>query len=284
MKATRFVVLALVSGSACAQSLEDGLYELSEQETAQSIVVENGSRYWLKERLDVALQENSVTALENSNERFQVTLRYPSDSLSDFSVVDLLSSNDGSSRFPRLALVIDDTRYLSDGSAGGNGQAAVFFYLSGADNAERVAEYFGTEVQYRSHPGHKLSVRFSPREQAVKLGDSVTVVLEITNVGDDSFRFDYGQRLPFRFFGTRRTGETIMRKRWPLRANDISTLRSVQPGETVSIEANIDNWLELEQPGVYYVLGSYRMEFVGAGPQAIWSEFVSDEFVVTVEP
>jgi hypothetical protein len=284
MSATRVIALSLFSGGVFAQPYEDGLYELSNQDTAQPVFSQNGTLHWLGEKLEVPLDENSVFALDNNNEVFQVTLRYPSDTLPDFSVQHLLSSG---VTFPRLALMIDDVPYISTESGGGDSQATVFIYLSGAENAEHVAEYFGTEVVYRYHPGHRPLVRFSPQEQTIKLGGAVPIVVEITNVGETSFMFINATRLPFRFSATRE-GESVSRTGWPVRTNDISTFPTLRPGETHRIEANVANWLEFDQPGSYYVFGSYRLEVLGSdlpiALRTIWSEFVSGDFVVTVEP
>lgn len=286
MSAIRALTFSVVCATALAQPQENGLFEISDEETATPVYSEDGDRYWLADKLDVALDENSVFSLNNINDRFQVTLRYASDALPEvFSAQDLLSSDFLSSR---LALLVDGMTLISDGVGGGNGQVTVFFHLSGAESAERVAEHFGTEVQYRYHPGHQISVRFAPEEQTVKLGDRVLVTLEISNIGQDAFTFSNGATLPFRFSARRLSGDAVQHNIFPLRANGMSSFSTLRPGETATIGANVANWIEFDQPDLYYVFGSYRMRFLGAGlpigPRTIWSEYVSGDFTVTVEP
>ncbi len=149
MKAFRFIALTIFSGTAVAQSVEDGLYELSDKETERAVVSIDGASHWLGKRFEITLDEKLVVSLDNDNERFQLTLRYRSDSIENISVARLLESGEASAQFPRLVLVIDDTRYVNSGSSIGSGQEAAFFYIAGAENAERVAAFFGTEVRYR---------------------------------------------------------------------------------------------------------------------------------------
>ena len=140
------------------------------------------------------------------------------------------------------------------------------------------------------HPGHKMQVTFSPVKEPFALGEPVTVVLKITNIGQSDFMFIRGGRQrgarDNQFGFTAQAGDRMLPDIGnPVHYGGLGSFVTVKPKETVEIPVDLKKWFAFDREGIFELRGTCFMKFcdpVTETSSVIWEDFACAEFVITI--
>jgi hypothetical protein len=247
--------MLLVLGLACAALAEapaDGMYLRSDAADANKAKATNGRDVGIGEKCSYEIKDGRLTSRDNQNREFSLSLKTPF-----AKELDAI----------RHVLVVKGKAY---GQSSSGSEANTFswldFQVSGKDNADAVAAFFGIKPELRVHPGHQLAVTFVPSQKEFDSAGPKTVTLRIENVGAKSVFFQVGGRNR-----AARDNQFVFRatngdKALPDIGADnhfggLSTIRELKPGEVFEQGVDLAKWFALEKPGTYFVHGSWLLEF-----------------------
>lgn len=262
---------ALVSPAAvagppvAAENAADGFYSLR-----------GGADRLLGPRQELDIRAAELISLDNLNTEFRlrVTLAY-----------------DEALHASWLVLVVAGFSYDQTGSGSGQELSTLGFSVSGAEDAERVARFLQAPIHYRRHPGHRLEVSFSPVGNEFSRGEEILAVFAITNVGDDAVVFRVGGRSRGSardnqyLFCARLHGKQVEDIGSSTHLGGISTLRTLEPGETFEDRVDLGSWFRFAEPGTYEIHGAFFLDLHDRGTRSrtVWEDYASADFTVTVE-
>jgi hypothetical protein len=165
----------------------------------------------------------------------------------------------------------------------------------GAEAAKAVEQRLKIAARRRSHPGHHLLTTWKPAKPSYRVGEPVTLQLQIKNVGDKPVTFRVGgqQRGPrdnqFRFLAYRSGGygKAIPDSGDPTNFGGLAGWQDLKPGEVFSRDVDLSHWFKFTEPDSYRITGLYELELF-AKPDAsygnrIWEDFAIGECTVYVE-
>ena len=157
--------------------LKNGLYWVSNDPSGIKGTTQDGQSEVVGKKCEFKISESRVSSQSNANDQFYLYATTPIDP-----------------KLPELHTVIvcDGTVFRQDSSGSDQKSFSIGFQILGRDKAEAVAKLFGVPVQLRHHPGHCISVSFTPEKNSYKPGEEVTVKMRIENVGDTTFSFRKG--------------------------------------------------------------------------------------------
>jgi hypothetical protein len=265
--------------------LEDGIYIWVVDGPGQRVTRNDGAQVVLVRRVGDKFGKAALRSVANDNTRFQMDLREAGP----------LKGIDGA----LLALVVDGIclPVYSQSDPNPDGTLNLGVQLYGEKVAERVAERLRIKPQLRKHPGHRFVVRWTPERESYQVGESVTLRLEIRNVGEVPFTFRVGgqQRGPrdnqFRFLAYRGSGHgrAVHDIGDPVNFGGISTNHTLKKGETFTKTVGLDKWFALLEPDSYRVTGLYELDLLDPNDQAgfgrtIWNDLAAGDCVVRVIP
>lgn len=263
----------LVCSTALGQTVPDGFYLLTSDASAPSLPARNGGSIRVGIPQDVRVQRSHLYAMDNANSQFYLAIWVTPTS----PAID-----------SPFALVVSGHAYRSGG--GTRGYDTVNFIIDEAANAELVAHFVGTTIEYRRHPKHEFLVEFIPTEAQFGIGDEVRAKLRITNVGSNTVAFMQGGRNR----GTRDNQYVFSALLFGRGVQDIGSninhgglggKRVLAPGEVFEDEISLSKWFAFDQPGYYEIHGSYFLDFLdpdSEGFQNIWLDYVSADFSVRI--
>jgi len=188
------------------------------------------------------------------------------------------------------------------------GNKTIHFHSQGVDKAGRftsmettvddpeavtqIAKHFHTKIIKRRHPGHRMLVEFIPDKTEFASGESVTVKLRITNIGERDFAFMQGgrQRGPrdnqFAFSAELVGNRMVSDTGDPRNDGGLGLGAPLKPGQTEEINVDLTKWFNFQESGEYNLRGSYYMEFIDPSakhPYTIWEDFACAEFKVRIK-
>jgi hypothetical protein len=276
MKAMGLCLFLFVAGAARGQTLADGFYRLSGDESARSVLSQGGKRLLLGRTQELAIERNEIFSEDNANSQFWVTVAVPYDP-------NLNASS--------LVLVVANRGYPSAGGGSSPGISQIDFRVSGASSALDVSRYLNTPIVYRRHPAHQLLVSFAPTKERFQIGDEVKVELRITNIGANTIAFlqggQYrGSRDNQYAFSARLLGWQIRDIGTSSHHGGIGVKRTLAPDEVFEAEISLGKWFSFDEVGRYEVHGSYYLSFLdpdGESFRPIWTDYVSSDFVVNID-
>jgi hypothetical protein len=288
--ATLALVLLLGSVSAAAPSKvieppEDGVYVYYTDRAGRLIIRNDGARVVLGPRVATKFGKATLRSVKNDNSQVRLDLKdvgpvASTDSTSFLVIVDGIVV----AAWSRSDLHPDRTLDLSCS-------------IYGEEAAEKVAARLKTPLKKRRHPGHQLEVRWRSEKESYTVGEPVTLKMELTNRGRQSFTFRVGgqQRGPrdnqFRFLAYRSYGggKAVPDTGDPTNFGGISSFRTLKPGESFNATVALDKWFRFTQPDHYRVTGMYGLELHEFTPpdvfgEAIWDELATGDCIVKVVP
>jgi len=266
-----------------ATGIEDGFYIKSDDGSGQTVTNQDGEALQIGHKHPQPIIKATITSEDNANTRYEVRVTIPAD---------------GQTSRPLDVLAVAGNVYPRNGWGSGGPSAELMFPLSGAENAEAVAKYFGVPVMYRKHPGYNLAVAFVASKPEFVAGEEVTVTMRIQNVGSNAFSFQQGGRNraardnQYNFvarFGDKQVEDIGT----TMNFGGLSSDRVVNPRETFTNTVVLNKWFAFDQPGTYHVMGSYYLAFkllnelgspVQPSWQPIWEDYATGEFNVKIVP
>lgn len=254
---------------------EDGLFAIAESEAARKATTTDGYVFGVGERLTHKVQDAILTSRDNSNREYALQVRFP-----------FLKSLEST----RFVLVMGDVAFRQSGSGSeADKWSSLNFQISGRENADAVAAYFGIKPRLRVHPGHRLAVSFVPAAKEFGREGEKTVTLRIENVGEKSVWFQVGGR-----------NRALRDNQFVFRATDgdkalpdigsdqhfggISTIRELKPGEVFEHPVDLAKWFAFEKPGTWFVHGSWHLDFFESTKysEPVWEDWATAEFQVRI--
>jgi hypothetical protein len=278
MKACTATILLLISTSALrALQPEDGIYLRSLDDSAPSVMGQDGHKLFLGARQNLKIRKSGLFSQNNANTRFSLDVSVPYD------------ERIGPSSY---ILIVAGTAYRQ--TSGGSSQkqvSSLYFHISGEENAKRISEYVKTPVLYRRHPHHALLVSFIPSSQDFSVGDEVTATLQIANVGTNTFAFMKGGRNRAArdnqyVFSARFGGKQVEDIGTSYHHGGLAAKRVLKPGDIFEDSISLSHWFEFGEVGMYEIYGSYYLGFVDPDDDSfrtVWEDYVSDVFHVSIK-
>lgn len=265
------------SGTAYGQAVPDGFYLLSNDSSAPSVPARNGEQILVGLAQEIRVMRSVLYSEDNANSRF---------------ILNIWISHAALAAAPSMpfALVVSGRAYVSGGGSSSD-DVPVDFRISGGENAEQVARYLDTTVNYRRHPKHELLVEFIPRKERFRIGDEVRVKLRVTNVGNNAVSFlkggrNRGVRDNQYAFSAWLFGRQVRDIGSNIDHGGIGVMRVLAPGEVFADEVSLNMWFSFDQPGRYEVHGSYLLDFSDPDGESfgiMWTDYVSADFTVRID-
>jgi hypothetical protein len=214
---------------------------------------------------------------KNENDRFYLAVTIPYD------------ASLGPSSY---LLLVDGTWYRQVASGSSKKEtSSLGFNVAGEGKAKQVADYFGTSLRYRRHPGHHLQVSFITAKQEFETGEEVIVTLKITNVGPNAVSFMKGGRNRAArdnqyIFSARYRGIQVEDVGSSYHLGGLASRRLLRPGGVFEDQVKLNKWFSFKEAGMYEVHGSYYLDFQNPEDDSwktIWEDYVSADFIVTIK-
>jgi hypothetical protein len=272
-------------GAAINGKLEDGIYIWVADGPGRRVRRNDGAEVVLVRRVG-GFGKVSLRSLANDNSRFQLNLRNAG------------PLPEGEAGAP-LAVVIDGVCQAAFGQSDLHPDRTLDMgvILVGEKVAEKVAARLKIKPASRKHPGHRFVARWSSEKESYQPGETVTLKLEVRNVGEAPFTFRVGgqQRGPrdnqYRFLAYRGggAGRAVHDVGDPVNFGGIGSNRTLKPGETFTAKVALDKWFTFVDPDVYRVTGLFQLELYDPDEQGgfgrpIWDDFAVGDCLVRVLP
>lgn len=274
--------------SRSAESLSDGIYAVHYEDQGKQgkkIRRTDGGEVILAERLTDRFGEAGMFSVSNDNTRFALDLKRA-------------GPIPAKRTAPYFVAILDGYVMGIASHSDPHPDATMDFGVQvfGEEAAKAVEQRLKIEARRRSHPGHRLLTTWKPAKPSYRVGEPVTLQLQIKNVGDEpvSFRVGGQQRGPrdnqFRFLAYRAGGygKAISDSGDPTNFGGISGWQDLKPGDVFSREVNLSHWFNFTEPDSYRITGLYELELFDLKPDAshgntIWEDFGIGECVLYVE-
>jgi RNA polymerase sigma factor (sigma-70 family) len=260
---------------------EDGIYIWVEDGPGRRVRRDDGAEVVLVQRLGGDFGKASLRSVANDNSQFQLDLKGAGP-----------LAGEG-----RLAVVLDGVclGVFSQSDPHPDRTLDLACYVHGERVAERIAVRLKIEPGLRKHPGHRIVTRWTPEKESYGVGESVTLKLEIRNVGEAPLTFFVGgqQRGPrdnqYRFLARRGSGHgrAVHDVGDPTNFGGIGSYRMLKPGETFTAKIALDKWFSFVEPDVYRVTGLFQLQLYNANDREgigrpIWHDFAVGDCLVRV--
>jgi hypothetical protein len=273
----------LLAGSAAADELSSGAYELASEGPGREIdrSDEGGGSVFLKDRCTDRLGKAKLISRANDNSLFDLKL-------------------DGAGPFPKgadkrhLAIVVAGRcfPFWSHSDPRPDGTMELGATVEGEEIAKQVAAELGIKPILRTHPGHRVVVTFKPEKKKYRVGEAVTLVMTIRNAGDQPVSFEDGgmqrgarnNQFGFTAFHNSGFGRALPDTGDPRHFGGPSGRPTLKPGEAFTKTIGLGDWFKFDEPDSYRILGTYRLAISDAELTApvLWDDFATAECTVYV--
>ena len=241
---------------ASAQDIKSGLYAVTRDPIGIKVKLHSGGTVTLGRLLAIEIGSAKVTAVNNDNTEFHLHLEG----------VEPLAKRAEESR---LALHVAGEYLLVTGqprSKRGRLQASAQF--GGRATAEKIAKALGTTLRLRQHPGHRLRTRLRPKADSYELGQPITLIMEIENVGPRPVSFTDGgmqrgarnNQFSFVARGGHGTGPAIPDTGNARHFGGLAGQQILKPGATFKKEVRLERWFKFTKPDTYRIAGLFRIQ------------------------
>ena len=268
----------LLLACSCAfgsNQFDDGVYLRAAGAPAPEIICQDDQKVFLGARQALNILKIEFLPLNNANTLFQLTLTVPFD-----------ESIKGDS----FILLVAGTAYRQHILGTGKEMLRLGFTISGGDEAKAISEFFKEPLPLRSHPGYNLLTTFTPTKPEFDLGEEVTAILRIRNVGTNTVAFMKGgrNRAP-------RDNQYVFSARYKEKqVEDIGTSahfgglaskRVIKPGDMFEDTISLSKWFAFDRPGWYEIHGSYYLDIKDpelSSWTSIWEDYATADFSVKI--
>jgi len=256
---------------------EDGFYlRAIDNNDTYEYQSQDGTKFLLGEKQILKIEQCEITSSNNENTQFYLSVKMPYD--------DKVNSSWN-------VLFVGGTAYRQSSSGSSKNETmSKGFRISGAENAKQVSKYLNTPIHYRKHPQYNMLVTFNTTKEEFNIGEEVTAILRIKNVGDKAFTFQKGGRnrairdnqyLFTAFF----RGNHVPDIGTNSHMGGISTDRTIKPGDIFEDEISLSKWFSFNQAGAYEIHGSYYLDFKNPDTKSyitIWQDYASADFTIKI--
>ena len=279
------VVCLAILGNGASPDLPDGIYVVKPDGAGTRRKDSDGKELILGDCLGGKWKEARLWSIRNDNSVYKLELN-------DLGPLDY-SRGTG-----KIALILDGVclnfaggRYNPDGKV-----RDPFFVVSGEDNANKVAKRLGIQPMLRKHPGHSIELRWFPEHDSFEVGEPVLLTMKLRNCGTQPFAFVNGgkQRAKrdgqFRFLAQSQAGhgKSLADEGQANEMGGISSIWTLQPGETLSRTVTLSKWFEFKEPGTYRITGLFEMELkklpADKSDIPIWDDLPAGECLIRIVP
>jgi hypothetical protein len=275
------VISACPSGAA---EPENGIYAIKEKGDGLRVKRIDSGEVILGKRLSDRFGDAKMKSLNNENTAYALTLVGAGPIAEQRGIARLALMIEG-----HCIIAIDQSQVHADDTIDLRCQ------VIGKEASEKIARYLRIEPHRREHPGHRFQTRWSAEKESYKVGEPVTVHMEIRNTGDSSFSFFVGgkQRGPrdnqFRFlaYASHGFGKAVPDTGDPLNFGGIGTWHTLKPGEAYTRSVGLEDWFKFTESDTYRVSGLFEMTLhegsaeVGFG-DAIWDDLAVGDCLVRI--
>jgi hypothetical protein len=270
------------------ESLADGIYAVQyegQSDQGKKVRRTDGAEIILAERLTDRFGEAAMFSVTNDNTRFALDLKRAGPIPAKRSA-------------PYFVAVVGGYVMGVAGHSDPHPDGTMDFGVQvfGVEAAKAVEQSLKIAARRRSHPGHRLLTTWKPAKPSYRVGEPVTLQLQIKNVGDKPVTFRVGgqQRGPrdnqFRFLAYRSGGygKAITDSGDPTNFGGISGWQDLKPSDVFSRDVDLSHWFKFTEPDSYRITGLYELELFDQKPDAshgntIWEDFAIGECSVYVE-
>jgi hypothetical protein len=280
---SRFAIViaaALSSPADCtADEIADGIYSVQVAGAGRAVTLSDGAAVILGPRRQGSWAEATMRSLANDNTRFLVELK---------SLDKLVEQAPPAT----VVLMMDGVGMpFHSRSEHADGRVNLAFTVFGDDAARRVAARLKVEPKRRQHPGHCIEVRWLPDKAAFSPTDSISLKLELRNVGDKPIAFRNGgqqrgaRNNQFRFlaYRTHGHGKAVPDTGDPTHFGGLSSILTLKPGETFRETVQLEKWFAFKEADTYRVTGLYELELHdGASGTTIWDDFAIGDCLIRI--
>lgn len=283
---SRFAIAGMIAVLATVAvrgaEIADGIYPIV-SDTGRDIALNGGGWVGLGKPRTNKWERAEMRSDDNDNTRFQVRL------VNVDKAVD-----EGEPATVVLAVNAVGMR-LHGRSGNADGKIDLWFSVTGADDARKVAAGLKVEPMLRKDPGHRVVLKLTPDKESYRPGEAVTLAVDVVNTGDVPVLLRDGgqQRGPrnnqFRFvaYAGGGNGKAVPDTGDPNHFGGLSTLRPLKPGESFRHTVPLDRWFKFTEPGHYRITGLYELELHHMPERfldrIIWNDLAVGECTIKVE-
>ena len=256
----------------------DGIYRTVPDGKGTRVTLSSGGMVDLGERMSENFGDITIWSLSNQNDRFRVLMKRagPFDARN------------------RAAIYVDGVCQVvnSCSEPDDSGKLEVIADVVGLANAKTVAVGLKAKLQERKHPGHQLLFSWKSVQESYKIGETVTLELEIENVGSTIVRFIEGgqQRGPrdnqfgFTAFAGSGYGKPLSDTGNPTNHGGVGAFRELKPNDVFRKQVDLSKWFKFEKPDTYRITGIYELELHDKdfGARVLWNDFAIGRCLVRI--
>lgn len=270
-------------GVALAADLRDGIYFIQRNGEGTPIEFTDGYRVTLGEQATDKLGRATMVSLANDNSQFRLYLFGAGPLPPDREQRPLSLCVD------RIFERVSGPHLSRDGKMHGEAYLAT---IDGEAEAIKIARRLEIAPILRRHPGHQLLVRWRPLKPSYRPKDSVTLRLEVTNIGQTPIRFQAGakprggrdRQFGFVAHRTGGYGRALPDIGDPQdHGGQAGALQTLDAGQKFEITTSLDQWFRFDEPDSYKLTCFYRMELENTDGQKVWEEFATGDCTVRIE-
>jgi hypothetical protein len=283
MPSLSLLVFAFLAPAPQAPMLPDGFYEVLDKGNGTHFPCNDGRTLLLGKHLGKEFGTATVRSRNNANTEFGVFLK------------GAASLWDGPEPLP-LALVADNVCVRLSGNTIPNqdGTRDLWFTVTGEEPARRLAKALKGEIHFRTNPGHRLAVKWTPAKDTFVAGEPITLKFELKNVSKDpvTFRIGGSQRGPrdnqYRFVAQagHGFGKGVPDTGDPNNFGGMSWTRTLKPGEVYEAKVDLAKWFDLAGDDSYRITGIWSLHLEDSTrpgfDHGLWDDLVCGECFVRV--
>jgi hypothetical protein len=257
-----------------SSEMRDGFYELSPDGNGALVKIYDHP-FRTGNKLKLRILKAKIRSENNANTKFTLIITIPSD--------QTLPSN--------VALFVGNTGYPSYQRGFDGNTIGLYFTINGEINAGQIANMFKIKPILRRHPHHGLEISFIPDQAEFTVGQGVSVIFHIRNVGGSTICFiDGGRNRAARdnqyAFVCRLHGRQVEDIGNSGHWGGLAEPRKLRPGESFEKEIDLTKWFAFDKPGTYELIGTYYMEFMDPGGEIpydrIWTDYATADFSIKI--
>ncbi|MBC7821780.1 MAG: hypothetical protein IAG10_33250 [Planctomycetaceae bacterium] len=274
-----------MSSATAMAELPNGIYSVAEETADTGTLVtraDDHGRVKLQKLLSSGFGTASLVSAANDNEQFRLKLDKAGPFRDGFLSVHQALYIDG-------VCVLFGSREELDGQR----RSTLIGDFASLKNAQTIAKALSINPKLRQHPGHKLLVKWTPKQRSFKPNEPIEVTLTAENVGDVEIHFLAGgrQRGPrdnqFAFIAHSGSGhgKAIPDTGDPTNFGGLGSFITLKPGESFTKSVDISKWFKLDAGDSCRLTCLYQIELsvLEANSDSLaWDEFLTGQCSVRI--
>ena len=286
MKLAVTLLAILVVCTATADELPNGIYavDFEDSDSGKTVTGDDTQELVkLSKLLTSGFGTSSLLSTSNDNETFRLTLTEAGPFRKDIKSTHQAVYIDG-------VCVIGNRRALDDQ------QRSTFVgTMISLDNANKIAKALSIEPKLRKHPGHKVFVKWTPKEPSFRLNGPIELTLTVKNVGEVNMNFIAGGQQrgardnQFAFIARNGYGNAVPDMGDPMNLGGIGSLVRLKPGESFTKTVDVSKWFRFTESGSYQLTCMYHIEMssgdikMSFGDVDWWDEFLTGRCLIRIK-